>query len=84
MAEYGRIEARSVKRNQSGGNIGRNEDRGRFDRAHHGLQRSFVDVVKDGINTPMGKVASTIKVNEEVHGWLYDSMMLKFKTEYSL
>ncbi|KAL7208298.1 hypothetical protein ACSBR1_030118 [Camellia fascicularis] len=62
MAEYGRIEDRSAKRNQSGGNIDGNEDRGRYDRAHHGLQRSFADVVKDGINTQMGKADSTIKM----------------------
>ncbi|GMP81599.1 hypothetical protein CsSME_00036251 [Camellia sinensis var. sinensis] len=84
VAEYGRIEDRSVKRNQSGGIFGGNEDRGRFDRVRHGLQRSFVDVVKDGIDTPMGKTASTIKVNEEGHGWLFESAILKFKTEYSL
>ncbi|KAL7163897.1 hypothetical protein ACSBR2_039918 [Camellia fascicularis] len=84
MAEYGRIEDRSAKRNQSGGNIGGNEDRGRYDRAHHGFQRSFADVVKDEINTQMGKADSTIKVNEEGHGWLFDSAILKFKSEYSL
>ncbi|KAL7242294.1 hypothetical protein ACSBR1_014791 [Camellia fascicularis] len=67
MAEYGRIEDRSVKRNQSGGSIGGNEDNRRFDRAHYGLQRSFADVVKAGINALMGKAVSTIKVNEERH-----------------
>ncbi|GMP72227.1 hypothetical protein CsSME_00030332 [Camellia sinensis var. sinensis] len=84
MAKYGRLEDRAAKRNQPGGGIGGNEIRERYAPDHHGLQRSFADVLKIDVNMPAGKAVSTIKVNEEGHIWLYDSVLMKCQTEYSM
>ncbi|KAL7248610.1 hypothetical protein ACSBR2_003365 [Camellia fascicularis] len=50
-----------------------------------GGHRSFTDILK-GVPPPpleVGKAITTIKVNEEGHGWLYDSAIIRFKAEYS-
>ncbi|KAL7236416.1 hypothetical protein ACSBR1_019657 [Camellia fascicularis] len=49
MAEYGRIEDRSVRRNQFEGSSGEQVVKGRYDRDHYGSKRSFADVVKAGV-----------------------------------
>ncbi|KAL7178141.1 hypothetical protein ACSBR2_031310 [Camellia fascicularis] len=48
------------------------------------LKRSFADVVKAGAKGHGGNEGYTIQVNEEGHGWLYDSVLLKFKSEFSM
>ncbi|KAL7206346.1 hypothetical protein ACSBR2_019121 [Camellia fascicularis] len=52
MAEYGRIEDRSVRRNQFEGSSGEQVVKGRYDRDHYGSQRLFADVIKAGVKVP--------------------------------
>ncbi|KAL7203349.1 hypothetical protein ACSBR2_016608 [Camellia fascicularis] len=46
--------------------------------------RSFAEVLKGNTPTVVGKASLTIKANEEGHGWLYDSAIVKLNTECSI
>ncbi|GMP81069.1 hypothetical protein CsSME_00035910 [Camellia sinensis var. sinensis] len=48
-----------------------------------GGHRSFTDILKGVPPLQAGKAITTIEVNEEGHGWLYDSAIIRFKAEYS-
>ncbi|KAL7263059.1 hypothetical protein ACSBR1_001268 [Camellia fascicularis] len=84
MATYGKLKVRENRRNQPGRIIDGNVARERNAPNQYGLQRSFTDVLETGIHIPMGKAVHSIQIDEEGHGWLYDSVRLKFKVEYSL
>ncbi|KAL7205726.1 hypothetical protein ACSBR2_018618 [Camellia fascicularis] len=47
-------------------------------------RKSFADALKSNIGIPQGKAYSTIKVNEDGHGWLYESVIVRLKEEYTL
>ncbi|KAL7243042.1 hypothetical protein ACSBR1_015451 [Camellia fascicularis] len=48
-----------------------------------GGHRSFAEVLQGVTSIEVGKVRTTIKVNEEGHGWLYESAIIRFKIENS-
>ncbi|THG01200.1 hypothetical protein TEA_018434 [Camellia sinensis var. sinensis] len=84
MATYGKFEGRANRRNQPRRIIEGNVDRGRNGPSQYGLQRSFADVLKNGVSILVRKAVHTIEVDEEGHDWLYDSILLKFKAEFSV
>ncbi|KAL7262881.1 hypothetical protein ACSBR1_001111 [Camellia fascicularis] len=61
-----------------------NEAGGRKVRSQHGLQRSYVEILKTNARVPVGNVENTIMVDEVDHGWLYGSVILRSKEEYSI
>ncbi|GMP67745.1 hypothetical protein CsSME_00027627 [Camellia sinensis var. sinensis] len=82
MAAYSRLEVRANRRNQPGRIVEGNADRGRNEPNQYGLQRSFADVLKTGVNILVGKAVHAIQADEEGHSWLYDSILSKFKAEF--
>ena len=73
--EQGRREPHTIKRPSE-----TNRNRGEIPCT--GL-RSFAEVVNGDTPTVAGKASLTIKANEDGHGWLYDSAIVKLNTEYS-
>ncbi|KAL7186858.1 hypothetical protein ACSBR2_028549 [Camellia fascicularis] len=47
-------------------------------------QRSFAEVLKGNTNMAVGKTSLTVNVNEDGHGWLLESVILRLKTESSV
>ncbi|KAL7258283.1 hypothetical protein ACSBR1_004413 [Camellia fascicularis] len=45
-------------------------------------QRSFVEVLKGVTSTVAGEANLSLKVNEEGHGWLYESAIVRLNIEY--
>ncbi|KAL7235563.1 hypothetical protein ACSBR1_018954 [Camellia fascicularis] len=45
-------------------------------------QRSFADVLKGVSPTVVGKANLSLKVNDDGHGWLYDSAIVRLNTKY--
>ncbi|GMQ10223.1 hypothetical protein CsSME_00053308 [Camellia sinensis var. sinensis] len=84
MAEYDRLKEGAQNRNQTTGNKGINEAGGREVHHQHGLQRSYAEILKTNVRGAAGKVEGTIMVDEAGHGWLHESVILRFKEEYSI
>ncbi|KAL7193594.1 hypothetical protein ACSBR2_025238 [Camellia fascicularis] len=48
------------------------------------LKRSHAEILKTNTRVSAGKVETTIMVDETGHGWLHESVILRFKDEYSV
>ncbi|CAL5382682.1 unnamed protein product [Camellia sinensis] len=84
MAEYDRFKEGAQNRNQTKGSKGINEAGGRKVHYQHGLHRSYAEILKTNARGSAGKVESTIMVDEAGHGWLHESVILRFKDVYSV
>ncbi|KAL7167394.1 hypothetical protein ACSBR2_037956 [Camellia fascicularis] len=48
------------------------------------ISKSFADALRTGEDTIPGRTRTTIKVNDDGHGWLYESILARLKNEYTL
>ncbi|KAL7185022.1 hypothetical protein ACSBR2_027044 [Camellia fascicularis] len=46
--------------------------------------RSFAEVLKGVTRSAAGTAVTTIKVNEDGHGWLYESVLIRLHSDYSI